>query len=189
MKSQVTDLNELMRLVVVFKSESAYKALFKSLYPSLRAFSFTLLKSDELAEEIAGDVMIKIWQTRHTLLEVRNIKVYAMIMVRNAALNLIKHRAKKDTVSLDEIDVQVFVDTHSPEQILITAELKKRLDEVIRCLPNKCKLVFKLVKEDGLSYKETAEILNISPKTVDAHLVTAVRKIASVLRVEFNLTR
>jgi len=89
---------------------------------------------------------------------------------------------------LDDIEVDVIFDTQTPEQILINDELKKKLEVAIQALPTRCKLVFKLIKEDGLSYKEAADILNISVKTVDAHLVTSIKKLTSTLRVEFHLT-
>jgi RNA polymerase sigma-70 factor (ECF subfamily) len=187
MSSQLTDLNDLLRYITVFNSESAYKQLFMSLYPVLKKFSYTLVKSQELAEEVASDVMMKIWLAKEQLSDIKNIKVYALIMARNISLNIIKQQSKREFISLDDIQIELFLDTHSPEQILINKEIKNKLEFIIQSLPNRCKLVFKLVKEDGLSYKETAEILNISIKTVDAHLVTAIKKITSALKVEFNL--
>ncbi|MNY30490.1 ECF RNA polymerase sigma-E factor [compost metagenome] len=83
--------------------------------------------------------------------------------------------------------MEVALDSLNPEQLLINGELKKKLEQATQSLPGKCQLVFKLIKEDGLSYKETASILNISVKTVDAHLVTAVKKLTTILKMEFNL--
>ena len=140
-----------------------------------------------MADEVASDVMMKLWRIRNKIDVIENIKVYAFVMARNMSLNLIKSLSKNKTLSLEEIEVELIADSYSPEQILITEDLRKRLDEVIQELPNRNKLVYKLVKEDGLSYKETAEILGISSKTVDAHLVAAVKKITSILKLEFNL--
>jgi RNA polymerase sigma-70 factor (ECF subfamily) len=70
----------------------------------------------------------------------------------------------------------------SPESLLITRELQTRVQEAIDQLPPRCKLIFKLIKEDGLSYKEVAAILEISVKTVDAQLCLAFKKLALILQ-------
>lgn len=187
MPKHLPDLNQLISHISLYDSEHSYEQLFKGLFPSLYRFSYCLLKSKELAEEVASDVMITLWRNRKKLSEVENIKVYAFVIARNLSLNILNKHAKQDLISLDDIEVDVVLDTLNPEQLLINDELKKKLEMATQTLPSRCKLVFKLVKEDGLSYKETADILNISTKTVDAHLVTAVRKLTAILKVEFNL--
>ena len=187
MSRQLPDLTILVNDIALNNSEASYKQLFGILLPSLTRFSYCLLKSKELAEEVASDVMITLWRNRQKLREIENINVYALVTARNLSLNIINKHSKRDIISLDDIEVDVIFDTLTPEQILINDELKKKLEVAIQALPTRCKLVFKLIKEDGLSYKEAAGILNISVKTVDAHLVTAIKKLTSTLRVEFNL--
>ncbi|MBC7417883.1 MAG: sigma-70 family RNA polymerase sigma factor [Pedobacter sp.] len=187
MPNPLLDLNQLVSHIALYNNQNAYMQLFKLLFPTLFKFSFCLLKSRELAEEVASDVMIALWRNREKLHQVENVKVYAFVIARNLSLNTLNKYAKHKLISIDDIEVEVFLDTLTPEQILINAELKNELEVAIQSLPNRCKLVFKLIKEDGLSYKETASILNISTKTVDAHLVTAVKKLATILKPEFNL--
>ena len=69
---------------------------------------------------------------------------------------------------------------------MINSELMKKINDAINELPPRCKMVFKLVREDGLSYKEVGEILNISPKTVDAQMVIAVKQITMKVRFDFD---
>jgi RNA polymerase sigma-70 factor (family 1) len=182
-----TELNELLRLVAIYNSQAAYKTLFKLLYPSIKSFADTFLSCPELAEEVASDVLIKLWTNREQLLEVKNLKVYVLVLAKNQALNIIKRQRSREFVSLDDISVDIVIDSNSPEQVFMYEELKEKLLHAVQNLPNRCKLVFKLVKEQGLSYKETSAILNISVKTVDAHMVTAVSKITTALKLEFNL--
>lgn len=181
------DLNSLISHIALYDSESSYEQLFKWLFPSLYRFSYCLLKSRELSEEVASDVMISLWKNRQKLLEVENVRVYAFVIARNLSLNALSKHARQELVSIDDIQVEVALDSLNPEQLLINGELKKKLEQATQSLPGKCQLVFKLIKEDGLSYKETASILNISVKTVDAHLVTAVKKLTTILKMEFNL--
>ena len=69
----------------------------------------------------------------------------------------------------------------NPESILITRELRSRIQDAIEQLPPRCKIIFKLIKEDGLSYKEVASIMEISVKTVDTQLYLALKKLAHLL--------
>lgn len=187
MSNHVPDLNNLISHISLYNSQQAYKQLFKILFPSLFSFCFCLLKSRELAEEVANDVMITFWRDREKLAEVKNIKVYAFVIARNLSLNLLNKHRKYNMISIDDIEIDIMLDELNPEQILINEELKRKLELATETLPNQCKLVFKLIKEDGMSYKEAAAILNISIKTVDAHLVSAIKKLTAILQVEYNL--
>ncbi len=83
-----------------------------------------------------------------------------------------------EQVSLDEISIDLFTSTETtPEEELISQEGIHRLNLAIDSLPAKCKMAFKLVREDKLKYKEVAAILDISVKTLEAHLANAVRKL------------
>jgi RNA polymerase sigma-70 factor (ECF subfamily) len=74
------------------------------------------------------------------------------------------------------------VDT--PERMLITKEMASQINKAVDALPPKCKLVFKLVREEGLKYREAAEILNISPRTVDTQMTIALKKIACAITLK-----
>ncbi|MET3114388.1 RNA polymerase sigma-70 factor (family 1) [Pedobacter sp. CG_S7] len=187
MSNHLPDLKHLINQVALYNNQNAYQQLFKILFPSLFRFSFFLLKSKELAEEVASDVMITLWRNRLKLLLIDNIKVYAFVIARNLSLNELNKNSRYEFISIDAIEIDVFLDSLTPEQIYINDELRKKIEMATQELPNRCKLVFKLIKEEGLSYKETAAILNISTKTVDAQLVIAIKKLTSILKAEFNL--
>jgi len=157
------------------------------LYNPLKKFAFCMLHSNEEAEEVAEDVLMTLWHKRKSLNVIRNVHVFALIIARNLSLNLLKKKSKSNTSSLDEIDVNFFFDNSTPEQIIIDNELKKRLENAIQSLPPKCQLVFKLAKENNLSYREIGEVLSISVKTVDAHLVAATQKLAKIFKEEFQI--
>lgn len=157
------------------------------LFIPLKKFSFCILNSHEEAEEVAEDVMVSLWKNRKNLSEVNNINVYAFVIAKNLSLNILKKNSRNSMASLDDVDFDFQFDNQTPEQIIIDNELKIRLEQAIQALPAKCKLVFKLAKEDNLSYKEIAEVLTISVKTVDAHLVTATRKLAKIFKDEFQI--
>lgn len=181
------ELTTLIQEMALTNSESAYKALFRILFNPVRSFSFGIVKSSELAEEVASDVLFMLWYNREKLCEVKNVKYYAFTAAKNKSLNILKKESGKELISLNEIEVDIHIDYSNPELILLQGELKQQLEDAIKTLPKQCKLVFKLIKEDGFSYKEVAEMLEISPKTVDAHLVNAIRKLSAILKTEFNI--
>lgn len=187
MPKKQLELISLIQEMASTNSESAYKALFKVLFEPLRNFSLSIVKSSELAEEVASDVLFRLWYNREKLCEVKNIKHYAFTAAKNKSLNILKKESGKELISLNEIEVNIHIDYSNPELILLQGELKQQLEDAIKTLPKQCKLVFKLIKEDGFSYKEVAEMLEVSPKTVDAHLVNAIRKLSAILRTEFNI--
>lgn len=186
-KQAFQNLSDIIYRLANSASEQAYIELFDILYLPVKKFAFCILRSNEEAEEISEDVMITLWKNRKTLTEINNIQVYAFVIAKNLSLNLLKKKSKNLTCSLDEVDMNFFFDNSSPEQIIIDNELKKRLENAIQSLPPKCQFVFKLAKEDNLSYKEISEILSISVKTVDAHLVTATQKLAKIFKSEFQI--
>ena len=90
--------------------------------------------------------------------------------------------SQKDAiVSLDDFEYE-FTSTYiGPEDAILTSELVQKIQSVVNELPPRCKLVYKLAKEDKLRYKEIADILNISVKTVDNQLSTALKRIAAAI--------
>ncbi len=187
MKQQFKNLPDIVRKVAFSDSEQAYREMFDLLYLPVKKFAFCILRSNEAAEEISEDVLIALWKNRKTLHEIENVHVYALVIAKNLSLNLLKKNSKNKTSSIDEVDMNFFFDGSSPEQIIIDNELKKRLENAIQSLPPKCQFVFKLAKENNLSYKEIGEILSISVKTVDAHLVAATQKLAKIFKSEFQI--
>lgn len=164
----------LIQKLALFDDRNAYKLLFEHFFPSLKRFAFSFIKNQELAEEIASDAMINIWRNRASLQEIKDLSTYLFIATRNIALNYLKQQNRLRVVNLEETELPR---TLSPEEQLLHREQQTVVQQAIEALPFKCRMAFKLVKEEGLSYKQTAEILDISVKTVDAHLVAAMTKI------------
>lgn len=183
-----SDPNLLLERVALFDDEVAYKNLFGLFMLPLKRFAFSIVRSNVQAEEIASDVMIRLWRNRRSLAAVKNIRTYLFIATRNLCINYIKRDKSRLHLSIDEIDVDISIRALDPEQLLITGEMIKKIEQAVKSLPPRCKMVFRLVKEDGLSYKEVAEILNISTKTVDAQLVNALRRITQAVRLQYHLS-
>lgn len=179
-------LNELVATLARSNSEIIYKKIFHVLFNPLKRFSYDIVKSYPLAEEIASDILLVIWEDRQNLLAIRNIKHYAFVAAKNRSLNVLKKLSKAATISIDDINVEINPYKTDPESIYMQGEMINKINRAISSLPPKCKLVFKLVREEGFSYKEAAEIIGISTKSVDAHLVSATKRLTKELRSEFS---
>lgn len=187
MPDQNPDIAALVYSFAVNNDEPSYKRLFELFFPSLKKFSWYFLRSRELAEEAASDVLFALWENRDKLMEIENVRVWLYVIARNKCLNMLKYQQSKPHFSLDDINIEISFPGKDPEQLCINSEIRRKIEKAINALPGRCKLIFKLVKEDGLSYKEVAAILDISPKTVDAQLVTALKKIMQAIRLEYSV--
>lgn len=178
--------DRILLAAVAADDQAAYKTLFESYYDRLHRLALLITRSKELSEEIVSDVFIALWRNRSNALDIGNLRLYLYVATRNTAMNYQKKLQKKSIVRLDELDVELTDPYTDPEQAFVTKEMDARIRAAIDALPPRCKMVFKLVKEDGLSYKEAAEVLGLSVGTVDNQLVIAIKKIASALFYRFS---
>ena len=172
----------LQEQVALFRDESAYKRLFLHFYKGLIRFADTYVRQHEVAEEIVSDVMLRVWTMQEALLEVRNLRVYLFKAVRNTAINYLLKNRHYTTWDIDQVAPETLVSPETPEDEAIHRELKHGFAAAVNELPPKCRMVYKLVREDSFSYREVAAILEISENTVDRHLNIAMHRLAAVLQ-------
>jgi RNA polymerase sigma-70 factor (ECF subfamily) len=142
------------------------------------------IKSKVVAEELVSDVFFAIWENRKSLHEVQNFNAYIYKIAQYKVMNHLR-RNQAEWVGLDEMVLELFARTETtPEDECISKELIERLNQAIEALPAKTKIAFKLIREDGMKYRETAEHLGISIKTLEAHLTKAVKKILKILSID-----
>lgn len=165
----------------------AFRELYHSFHKRLHYFAFSMVKPKEAAEEIVEDVFIRLWNQRATITGVKNLKVYLYTATKNTALNYLSKKARESIVEpFDNIDITLQETGISPEQIMITTETYQKIRAAVEALPPRCKMIFKLIREDGLKYKEVSEILHISINTIDAQMAIAVQRIAEAVRKDFE---
>jgi RNA polymerase sigma-70 factor (ECF subfamily) len=182
-----SSIQELQRRIALHDDEPAYKELFLMFYRQLQQFADSFVRSNEVAEEIVSDVFIKIWQRRKELDRVENLKIYLYVSTKNMALNYLRSQ-KKPMVQPDHYRVQLQSIYFDPEKLMLTAEMINRVQQAISQLPLRCQLIFKLVKEDGLKYREVADLLSISIKTVENQMTVALRKLGQTIRFDIGAT-
>ncbi|MBP6687391.1 MAG: sigma-70 family RNA polymerase sigma factor, partial [Lacibacter sp.] len=127
-----------------------------------------------------------IWVDRAKLNSIDDLQLYIFVAVKNNSIRKAKQLHKRQTVSIDEIDVEMDSLYQNPEDQILSAESIHRIEAAIDHLPQRARLILKLAKEDNMRYKDIAALLNISVKTVDNQLAIALKKITTALGVPFR---
>lgn len=173
-----------LQLKIAEGDESAFEEIYLRYHRKLQLFAQGFVKSAEVAEELVADVFVKLWCRREEAAQIQNLTVYLYTSVKNLALNALSYEARRFvTQSLDMVEADQENPDCSPHDLLVTSEMMQRMQLAIDQLPERCRLIFKLIREDGLKYKEVAEILNISVNTIDAQMAIAVKRLCSSLGV------
>ena len=146
-------------------------------------FAMGFIRKKEIAEEIVSDVFVKTWENRSNLTEIENLKAYLFVCVKNLCISHIRKNRKENLITLDGFDDYMAPVVECPESEYINSEKLSEIYNAIDQLPPKCKLAFSLAKFNGLKYKEIAGIMEVSEKTVNNHLVFALKKISETLGV------
>lgn len=175
----VISMDKQLQLIADNSDLVAFKHFFERYFDRLFTFSLYYLKSNEMAEEVVSDVFLNIWEKRETLKQIENVEAYLFKSVKNKSLTAIQQKSKRPIMmNLDNLSVlDKSVDGFNPESDLFLKELYERLDHAVEKLPSQCKIVFKLVREDGLKYREVADILEVSEKAVEKQMARAHRKL------------
>lgn len=179
---------QLQRQVAYSRDEKSYKQLFLYFHPVLLRFAIRFLQSNDTAEDIVSDVMMRVWDMGDRLSRVDYLKTYLFTAVKNACLTYLSSK-KNRHLTLDNIDEFGELSVISPEQKFLQTEFMQIIASSIEDMPPKCKMVYILIKEEGFKYKEAAEIIGISPNTVEGHMQTALKKIYEALESYLKIRR
>ncbi|NSL90174.1 RNA polymerase sigma-70 factor [Chitinophaga solisilvae] len=180
-------INELFKNITADNDQAAFKAFYNHFFIKLLRFSFSLTRSKEVAEEITNDVFMHCWQKRQSLTDIKNPQVYLFVVAKNKAIDHIRKQAASRQVALPEDEHLDIAFDSDPEQLMISAEMIRKMEFTIGQLPPKCRMVYIMVKQYGLRYKEVATVLNLSVKTVENQLAIAMKKLTTA--VNFTLER
>jgi len=155
--------------------EDYFESLFHTYYKHLCRFSFRIVRDKDLAEDVVQTCFVNFWDKRTSTIIQSSFKTYLFRAVYNRSINEY-NRAKKivheDVSILSEETASV---SYDPILELEGKEMQDSINKAIASMPDACRTVFMLSREEQLSYKEIAEMLQISVKTVENHMGKALR--------------
>jgi RNA polymerase sigma-70 factor (ECF subfamily) len=160
----------------------AFQLFFDYTYSMLYRYTSYFIEDSELCKDVISDVYLYIWQNREKLPDVRNYENYLFICARNQSLNYLKTVNRYQKIRIEQSDMQGSSESATPEQDFLNEELKNIIELAINALPQRCRLIFFMVREEEMKYKEVAEILSISERTVHAQMCIALKKIGIVVK-------
>jgi RNA polymerase sigma-70 factor (ECF subfamily) len=163
-------------------NEVAFKLLFDHYQRYIYAYSLSLLKSKPQAQEVVQDVFLNVWLNRERLDPSLSFKSYIFTIARNMAFNFLE-KAANDLKLRERIFYKSQLSNNFPDTPLIESDYKKLKDHAIRNLSPRCKQVFQMSRNDGKSYQEIAQELNISSNTVKNQMSKALANIKEFLIV------
>jgi RNA polymerase sigma-70 factor (family 1) len=176
--TQKNVLENLFGRVVATGDYHAFRELFTHHYRSLCNYAMRVVVTREIAEEVVSDVFVKLWKNREQIEVHTSFQAYIYRAVRNQALDYLKLRIHRqnERESLDSVQWNMtHADHFSPADELSFNEFYEHVEGCIQALPRQCQLIFRLSREEGLRYRDIAERLAISVKTVETQMSRALK--------------
>lgn len=176
MKNNTLETDRIVQLVSE-GNQRAFADLFNLYYANLYRFvRYFLAESD--AEDVVSEVFVALWNNRAKLLLINNFNSYIYAMARNEAYAHLRLQNKIQNVSLDDMPVSLSICEESAEGRIIEEEMIEVYNKAVAQLPERCKLIFLMVREEKLKYKEIADILQITTGTIEQQMNQAIKRIS-----------
>lgn len=175
------EVNEASLIALLGKrDEKSFEDVFRTHYKPLYAYAFTLLKEDVAAEEMVQNVFFKLWERSDELRISGSIAAYLYRAVHNKSLNYLKHLKVRSEHQL-HVSYRAGQDSDSAAEHLQMKELDERLRRALNDLPEQCRTIFQMSRFEELRYREIADRLDISVKTVENQMGKALKILRSKL--------
>lgn len=162
-------------------NQRVFQSIVYTYSDPLLIFSMGFVRKREIAEEIVSDAFVALWNQRSRIAEIRDLKSYLYILVRNGSISYLRKASGRKEISLENLRDFYTLPLTSPENDEISEDILEQINKAIEQLPPKCKMVFTLAKVQGVKYKEISTILDISVKTINNHIANALVHISQSL--------
>jgi RNA polymerase sigma-70 factor (ECF subfamily) len=163
--------------------ERSFELLFRKYYLHLCAYANKFIANQQESEEIVQQLFLNVWEKKERFRFDETIRPYLFKSVKNQCLNLIGHRKVTDTYYA--VISEVYKndrDDPGPYDPVVVSELQGRIQHTIALLPDQCRKIFMMSRDDGLKYAQIALALGISVKTVETQMSRALAKLKFELK-------
>lgn len=176
------DLTNLM-IGIKASDHHAFEKLFNRYHQAVFQFLLYKTRDTAIAEDLLQETFYKLWKSRQGLNENHSLKNYLYTIADNLVLNHFRH-LKVITRHQQQNHHGIFRGSDNPDFILEEKEWSENLGKAIEGLPEKTRVIFLMSRIEDLTYKEIAEHLSISIKTVEGHMVKALRTLREMLSLK-----
>ncbi|SHE88072.1 RNA polymerase sigma-70 factor [Pedobacter caeni] len=149
----------------------AFTELFNRYWKKLLAISYTYTKDRSSSEEIVQEVFIGLWNRKNQL-DIKSLEAYLATAVKFSVFKSIHQQKRREELAMLNYQTELVA---LDEEKIHAKFLQEYIDGIVEQLPEKCRLVFKYSRNDGLSIPEIAKEMDIAEKTVEAHLTKALK--------------
>lgn len=158
-----------------------FEKIYKEYFDRLFGYAMAITKNKQLAEDVVSELFLNLWNLRSGFSKIMELESYLMISVKNLSIRAIT-KDPKNIFSLDLENSIRRIEKLDPEEVLLEKELRLAIDQAIEALPEQCKLVYRMVKDNQMKNSEVAAELGISEGTVKNQLLKAVARIREKVR-------
>lgn len=171
----------------------AFRVFYDLYYKSVFRFTYYFLRNKEACAEVVSNVFVSIWRSRVSLCQVNNIEAYLYVVARNESNRYLKAcRANRRCLSLEEIPISMIDKStlsldgdNAADNQLLEHEIEEMVQCLVNELPERCRTVFLLNRQEGLSSRQIAEALSLSESTVRVQIKIAVDRIVTGIRERY----
>ncbi len=172
------DLHHLLFRIAELDERKAFSLFFKLYHAKMLLLANIFVPSPQIAEDVVSEVLVKLLRHRKKTFRKKNFLGFLYTCIKNQSLDYIRKNKKHRHLNLTKDNIDFLVQHKSnPCSDLAGKEFEEIIFNCIESLPPRRKLVYKLVKDDGLSYKQVASLMDISSRTVEVQLRLAMRHI------------
>lgn len=181
-------LSDILLLTKIKNSDiAAFKEVFDKYYAPLCMYASCILKDRNDAEEIVQELFYVIWKNRSSLPVLHSLGGYLYNAVRNQSIQYAEHNNVVNRYNASEKNNQSDDDSSpNPQQQMEISELEGLVKETLAKLPDRCRQIFVMQRTEGKKYKEIAETLQISVKTVEADITKTLKTLKAEIETYFN---
>jgi RNA polymerase sigma-70 factor (ECF subfamily) len=177
--SKFIDEDAIRRLIA--GDESVFTSVYELHSEKVYRLAYRFLKDKEQSEEIVQETFINFWLGREKLDPTGDLWLYLYVISKRLSLNALR-KIGRSSVLVEKLLQQISDLQNNTEEFVVTHDLEQYIEKAIDKLPHQQQLVFKLSRIEGLSHKEIAEQLQISPNTVKNHMVEALKTLKKHLK-------
>lgn len=171
----------------------AFRVFYDLYYRSVFRFTYYFLRNKEACGEVVSNVFVAVWKSRVSLRRISNIDAYLYVVARNESNRYLREcQAQRRCLSLEDIPISVLDlnspplhDGEAPDSRLLESEVEELVRRLINDLPERCRTVFLLNRQEGLSSREIARALSLSESTVRVQIKIAVDRIVTGIRKHY----